>query len=88
MEDCFDKILEAHNKSEVTKYKVIIKLMKDLEDGLKNALRIRNCLLLLLNLSFNEGYADHLDNLGKRSQDLTDAERYEMYEVLKWECNN
>ncbi|MFW9896644.1 MAG: hypothetical protein ACFFD7_12635 [Candidatus Thorarchaeota archaeon] len=88
MEDCFDKILEANSKSEVAKYKVIIELMKDLEDGLINALRIRNCLLFLLNLSFHKGYADHLHNLGKRPQDLTEAERYEMHELLKLECNN
>lgn len=36
MEDCFDKILEANSNSKVTQYKVIIKLMKDLQDGLSN----------------------------------------------------
>jgi len=88
MDDCFDKILETNSKNEVTKYKVIIELMKGLEDGLSNALRIRNCLLFLLNLSFNDGYGDYLDRIGKRSQELNEDERFEMYELLKGECNN
>jgi hypothetical protein len=88
MADCFDKILEANSKSEVTKYKVIIKLMKDLEDGLDNAVRIRNCLIFLLNLSSNEGYGDYLDRIGKQSQELNEDERFDMNELLRWECNN
>jgi hypothetical protein len=88
MEDCFDKILEANSNSKVMQYKVIIKLMKDLEDGLSNALRVRNCLLFLLNLSFNEGYGDYLDTRGKKPKELTENERFEMYELLRWECNN
>ena len=88
MDDCFDKILEANSKNGITKYKVIIELMKDLEGELSNALRVRNCLLFLLNLSFNDGYGDYLDRIGKRSQELNEDERYEMYELLKGECNN
>ena len=88
MDDCFDKILEADGKSEVTKYKVIIKIMKDLENGLSNAVRVRNCLLFLLNLSLNDGIGDYLDRVGKRSQELNKNERSEFYEILSWECNN
>ena len=88
MEDCFDKILDANRKSDVTKYKVIIKLMKDLEDGISNALRVRNCLVFLLNLSFNEGYGDYLDRIGKQPHELKENERHEMNELLRWEFNN
>jgi hypothetical protein len=88
MNDCFDKILEANSKSDVTKYKVIIELMKDLEDGLSDALRVRNCLLFILNLSFRSSYGDYLDRVGKRSKDLNENERFEMLELLRWECNN
>jgi len=88
MDDCFDKILEAESKNEVTKYKVIIEIMKDLEDGLSNAVRVRNCLLFLLNLSLNDGFGDYLDRVGKRSQELNKNERSELYELLSWECNN
>lgn len=88
MVDCFDKILEANSNDEVTQYKVIIKLMKDLEDGLSNALRVRNCLLILLSLSFNNRYGDYLDTRGKKTKELTENERFQMYELLRWECNN
>ena len=88
MDDCFDKILEAESKNEVTKYKVIIEIMKNLEDGLSNAVRVRNCLLFLLNLSLNDGFGDYLDRVGKRSQELNKNERSELYELLSWECNN
>ncbi len=88
MEDCFDKILKANSSNKVAQYKVIIKLIKDLEDGLSNALRFRNCLLFLLNLSFNDGYGDYLDTRGKKPKDLTENERFQMYELLRWECNN
>jgi len=88
MTDCFDKILEENSKSDVGKYKVILKLMKDLENGLSNALRVRNCLLFLLNISSNDGYGDYLDRIGKRPQELGENERDEMYELLRWECNN
>ncbi|MHA2034984.1 MAG: hypothetical protein ACW98X_01035 [Promethearchaeota archaeon] len=88
MDDCFDKILEANSKSEVTKYKVIIELMKDLENGLSNALRVRNCLIFLLNLSFNDAHGDYLDRIGKRSEELNEEDKFEMYKLLRWECNN
>jgi len=88
MSDCFDKILEITSKGEVTKYKVIIKLMKDLEDELSNALRVRNCLLFLLNLSFNEGYGDYLSSRGKEPKELNEKERFQMQELLRWEFNN
>jgi len=88
MDDCFDKILEANSNSEVAKYKVIIELMKDLEDELTNALRVRNCLLLLLNLSLNEGYGDYFDTRGKKPKELTENEKFNMYELLRGELNN
>ena len=88
MEDCFDKILKASVNSEVTKYKVMIKLMKDLEEGISNALRVRNCLLFLINLCFSEKSADFLDNLGKNARELSKAEKIEMNELLRYEFNN
>ncbi|MFX1374864.1 MAG: hypothetical protein ACFFA0_03525 [Promethearchaeota archaeon] len=88
MNDCFDKILELNSNSDETKYKVIIELMKDLEDGISNALRIRNCLLILINLYFEQKHCDYTDLIGKSSQDLSDDERIQMYQVLKWEFNN
>ncbi|MFW9882640.1 MAG: hypothetical protein ACFFG0_56985 [Candidatus Thorarchaeota archaeon] len=85
MEDCFDKIIKASCNSEVTKYKVMIELMKDLEEGTSNALRVRNCLLFLINLCFIEKSADHLDNIGKNVKELSKTERTQMKELLKYE---
>ena len=88
MVDCFDKILKASSNSDVTQYKVIIKLIKDLEDGISNALRFRNCLVFLINLCFKQEYCDYTDRIGKQSQDLSEDERSQMLDVLKGEIYN
>lgn len=88
MDDCFDKILKVSSKSDVTQYKVIIKLIKDLEDGISNALRFRNCLIFLINVCFEQEYCDYTDRIGKHTLDLSDNERTQMLEVLRWEINN
>jgi len=88
MEDCFDKILKASSNSDVVKYKVIIKLVKDLENGISDALRFRNCLLLLVNLCFKQEYCDYTDRIGRPSQELSEQEKVQMIELLKSEFNN
>ena len=88
MDDCFDKILKVSHNSEVTKYKVIIKLMRDLEDGLSDTLRARNCLLFIINLCFNQEYCDYTDSLGKASDELSKANKIELKNILRWELNN
>jgi len=88
MADCFDKILKASRSSEVTRYKVMIKLMKDLENGLSDTLRVRNCLLLLVSLAFNQKYCDYTDNLGKSRAELSRSERTDLKNILKWEFMN
>jgi len=88
MEDCFDKILKASSNSDVAQYKVIIKLIKDLEDGISNALRFRNCLIFLINLCFEREYGDYTDRIGKQAQDLSEDERSQMLDVLKGEIHN
>jgi len=88
MDDCFDKILKASSKSDVAQYKVIIKLMKDLEDGISNTLRFRNCLIFLINLCFEQEYCDYTDRIGKHTLELSESERSQMLDVLRWEVNN
>jgi len=88
MEDCFDKILKASTNSEVSKYKILIELMKDLEDEISNALRVRNCLLFLINLCFEQEYPDYVHNKGKKPNKLSEVERSEMQELLRAEFNN
>ncbi len=88
MEDCFDKILKASTNSEVSKYKILIELMKDLEDEISNALRVKNCLLFLINVCFEQKYPDYVYSKGKKPKQLSEVERCEMYDLLRAELNN
>ncbi|UCC18929.1 MAG: hypothetical protein JSV62_12585 [Promethearchaeota archaeon] len=88
MADCFDKILEIYDNSEVKRYKALIKLMKELDKEISNAIRVRNCLILLVNLCFNPESPDYAYNKGKSSRELSKDERSEMNELLKCELNN
>ena len=88
MADCVDKILEVCENSEIKKYQVLIKLMQDLDKELSNAIRIRNCLILFINLCFNPKPPDYAFNKGKKPYDLSEFEKSEMLELLKCEINN
>ncbi|MFX0135951.1 MAG: hypothetical protein ACFFDN_20075 [Candidatus Hodarchaeota archaeon] len=88
MVDCFDKILDIYTNSEVKRYKALIKLMKDLDKEISDAIRVRNCLILLVNLCFNPEAPDYAYNKGKSPQELSDQERLEMLELLRCEFNN
>ena len=88
MNDCYDKILKASSNSEVSKYKILIKLMKDLDKEISNSLRIRNCLLFLINLCFSPAYPDYTYHKGKKPRELSQAEKYQMRDLLMGEfCN-
>ncbi|MFX1380330.1 MAG: hypothetical protein ACFFA4_14680 [Promethearchaeota archaeon] len=88
MADCFDKILEIHENNEVKRYKALIKLMKDLDKEISDAIHVRNCLILLLNLCFNPESPDFSYNRGKSLRELSEDERLEMQELLRCEFNN
>ncbi len=88
MDDCFDKILKVSTNSDVAKYKVIIKLIKDLENGISDALRFRNCLLFLINTCFKLEYGDYTDRIGKPSQELSAEEKISFQDLLRCEFKN
>ena len=88
MADCIDKILEICENSEIKRYKALIKLMQDLDKEISNAIRVRNCLILLVNLCFNPDSPDYAYNKGKSSESLSGEEKVEMLELLKCEFNN
>jgi len=88
MDDCFDKILKIYDNNETMKYKLLIEIMKDLDKEISNTLRIRNCLIFLINLCFNPKYPDYLDSKGKRPRELSEEEKLNMYDILKCEFNN
>ncbi len=88
MADCFDKILEICENSEIKRYQALITLMQDLDKEISNAIRVRNCLILLVNLCFNPDSPDYAYNKGKPLESLSGEERVEMLELLKCEFNN
>jgi hypothetical protein len=88
MADCLDKILDIYENSEVKRYHTLIKLMKALDHEISNAIRIRNCLILLVNLCFNPNSPDYAYNKGKSPTELSQNERFKMIELLRCEFNN
>ncbi|MFX0040123.1 MAG: hypothetical protein ACFFCY_13245 [Promethearchaeota archaeon] len=88
MADCFDKILEIYENSEVKRYEALINLMKELDKEISNAIRVRNCLILLVNLCFNPESPDFTYNRGKSPRELSKDELLEMIELLRCEFNN
>jgi len=88
MADCFDKILEIYESNEVMRYKALINLMKDLDKEISNAIYVRNCLILLVNLFFNPESPDFSYNRGKTPRELSKEELYEMHELLRCEITN
>jgi hypothetical protein len=88
MADCLDKILKICKNSEVNRYQALINLMKDLDKEISNAKRVRNCLILLINLYFNPESPDYAYNKGKSSHDLSQQEKDQMRELLRCEINN
>ena len=88
MTDCFDKILEIYENSEVKRYTALINLMKQLDKEISNAIRVRNCLILLVNLCFNPEAPDYTYNKGKSPHELSEQERNQMQDLIKSEVNN
>ncbi|MFW9828664.1 MAG: hypothetical protein ACFFEY_13815 [Candidatus Thorarchaeota archaeon] len=88
MADCLDKILDIYENSEVKRYEILISLMKDLDKELSNTIRVRNCLLLLINLFFNPDSPDYAYNKGKSPPELSQNEKHEMLELLRCEFHN
>jgi len=88
MADCIKKILEIYDNSEDTKYFILIKLMRDLKENSSNILKIRDCLLLLINLSFDLGCPDNFNKKGIIVHQLSREEKNYMCNLLKSEFNN
>ncbi|MFW9938855.1 MAG: hypothetical protein ACFFD5_14500 [Candidatus Thorarchaeota archaeon] len=88
MADCIKKILEIYDNSETTKYFILIKLMRDLKENSSNILKIRDCLLLLINLCFDLRCSDDFNNKGKSVHQLSEKEKSQMCKLLQIEINN
>ena len=87
--DCYDAILKNYEaqleieKSRVWIGKILIKLMDDFTQDTSDQLRIRNCLILLVNLFFNVNGPDHYHKKGKGIADLSKEEKAQFDEMLK-----
>ena len=96
-EDCIDKVLEYYNKQQddvrfeeesekwIHNSECLMKLMNLLDKNAKNYMKIKNCLILLLNLCFDVKNADLYQGRGKSSKDLTVIEKQSYKDLLKEE---
>ncbi|MGQ4875687.1 MAG: hypothetical protein ACP6IY_16600 [Promethearchaeia archaeon] len=92
--DCLDKILEYYNicenyNSEPTKIwlaGVINKLMIDLKKS-RDYSKIKNCLILLINLFFGIENPDHLHSKGKSIDSLSKKDKKILKKILEEEFN-
>ena len=94
--DCIDKILNYYKQKDDQKEqeikikigKVLIELMEDLKEPKRNYLRIKNCLILLINLFLDVESIDRFHLQGKSRDDLSKDETKILSELLKSEINN
>ena len=86
--DCLDKVLKVHEANEIAKYFALIEIMDEAKRDSSNRLKTRNCLLLLINLCFEINDPDYIFNKGKLKNDLTQLEKCELLDILKYEFNS
>ncbi|MHA1149975.1 MAG: hypothetical protein ACTSR8_17190 [Promethearchaeota archaeon] len=95
--DCYDRILSYYHEktedfdSDVVKVwlnKFLVQLMSEFSRN-PNYLRLRNCLLLLVNLFFKQiDVPDHFHKQGKSIKKLSSADKAELERLLRAEFNN
>lgn len=94
--NCIDKILSFYKDKDVQEEqevkvkigKILIELMEDLKEPERNYLRVRNCLILLINLFLDVESVDRFHMQGKSRDDLSEEETKTLSELLKSEVNN
>ena len=95
MATCIDRILEFYENQSLINTpqgriwlsKVILRLMRELDERRSNLLEVRNCLILLLNLFTTIEAPDHYHNKGKSIEELTEKEKRKLFGLLKSEIN-
>lgn len=99
--DCIAQIMEFYNKkiesekessqlSKVWLSNLLIKLMRSFNNKAESIdnLRLRNCLILLINLFSNNDSPDHYNKKGKSVQDITGNEKTCFKDILSAEFIN
>ena len=92
--DCYDKILSyyeqhedlASDSSRVWLHKFLVKLMHEFNKA-PDYLRVRNCLILLVNLFFNIEFPDHYHNKGDEPEKLRQEDRDLYLQLLRQEID-
>ncbi|TXT62500.1 MAG: hypothetical protein BAJALOKI1v1_920009 [Promethearchaeota archaeon] len=95
--DCIDKILDYYNEHQeevqfdvdgekwIHNSECLMKLMNQLDKNMENYNKIKNCLILLINLCFDVEDADLYQGRGKSAKDLTVSEKQNYKTLLKEE---
>ncbi len=95
--DCYDQILkyyygklkdnyfEINDETWIYNANYLRKLVNKLDKKINNYEKIKNCLLLLINLCFDVDEPVFFGTQGKSSEDLTNSEKEDYKTVLKEE---
>lgn len=84
-EHCQEDKFEVDNEVWIRNAGYLQKLMKRLDEGIENYNRIKNCLILLINLCFGIDKADIYDSKGKLAEDLSNLEKEHYRSLLREE---
>lgn len=99
MNDCYDKILtlyheklgenivEINNETWVLNSDYLRKIVDQLDNKINNYEKMKNCLILLINLCFGIEDPDHYTSKGKSFKDLSNSEKEDYKTLLKTETN-
>lgn len=90
--DCIDKLLRAYNKTEKASpdeteekaSQIIVKIMNKFQKH-NDSEYVKNCLLLLINLFYNEDNPDYIHHQGKKVEDISPEEKSLLIKTLKTE---
>ncbi|MGV9204355.1 MAG: hypothetical protein ACOC44_10110 [Promethearchaeia archaeon] len=93
--DCYDRILTTYKQRanigseyfNIWKSKALIKLMSNLRENKSETLKIKNCLIVLINLLYNVNSPDYCTEIGKDKNQLTKEEKKNLEKLLKQEFN-
>jgi len=100
LKNCVDEILDFYKDENFQEYHprnkelwiknalYLTQLMKSMKKNTKDYLRVKNCLLLLINLCFGINEPDYTYEQGKPSENLENSEKDLFLGVLRAELNN
>lgn len=82
---CQGDTFEVNNEVWIHNARYLRELMKTLDEGVENYNRIKNCLILLINLCFGIDKADIYNSKGKMAAELSNLEKENFRSLLREE---